>query len=223
MEKRKTEILTEMRRQMNGVVADATKAVNGAGIFSYGVLVPVIRAVAATYHPDHLLAQYLFSSDIRELKIAAVYIADTGAVTMEQAEKWKNSLATFEIADHAATGLFSKTSIAMEIARSWSRENDPLIQKAAMMTAGKQLQRIKNADTGTARECFRMAENALENENRIVLNSIAFMLVQLAKTSPENLDLVRKYVRELENSLSGQRKYTAGEIAWQLEFFNDYP
>ncbi len=69
-------LLARLRKETNGaVVAD----MESRGLHyhrNYGVSQHAVRTVAKEFSPDHEFAKYLWLQPVRELKLAAVTIAD---------------------------------------------------------------------------------------------------------------------------------------------------
>ena len=74
-------LLGRFRRERNGVVADTMQYRGKAYGLNYGVSLPTIRAVARAERPDSDFARFLYRQDVRELKLAAFWIADPVQVT----------------------------------------------------------------------------------------------------------------------------------------------
>jgi len=131
------EILRRLKPEMHGAaVEDMARRGISYGL-SYGVAVPVIRKVAREYAPDPALAAYLFRQDVRELKLAAVYVDNPGQVTATQMRNWASAMPAPEIMEHAAMNLFYASPDAVEIIMEWLDDNDPLRLKGALYMAGK--------------------------------------------------------------------------------------
>lgn len=75
---RMVELLGRLRREMNGAVADSMRVRGRPYGLNYGVSLPTIRAIARSCPPDHAFARYLFLQDVRELRLAALTLAEPG-------------------------------------------------------------------------------------------------------------------------------------------------
>lgn len=131
------EILRRLKPEMHGAaVEDMARRGVSYGL-SYGVAVPVIRKVAREYAPDPALAGYLFRQDVRELKLAAVYVDNPEHVTAEQMKNWTSVMPASEVMEHAAMNLFYASPDAEEVMAEWLDSNDPLRLKGALYMGGK--------------------------------------------------------------------------------------
>ncbi len=147
-------LLRRLRIEMNGAVTDAMRAYGGqpSGYgLNYGVSLPTIREVAAASAPDSELAALLWRQDVRELKLAALFIDDPqtlDAARMEQwADAWRGST---ELAEQSAMQLFWRSPAAWTVAVRWATatgdESDPLRRLAAFFMVG----RLTDATAGAA-------------------------------------------------------------------------
>lgn len=69
-------LLGALRREMNGAVADAMHYYGKRYGLNYGVSLPTIRTIASEQPTNNSLALYLYKQDVRELRLAALHIAD---------------------------------------------------------------------------------------------------------------------------------------------------
>ena len=95
-----------MRKQMNGAVADAMFYYGTRYGLNYGVSLPTVREIAAEAGKDHELALYLFKQQVRELKLAALHIADAEQISAATSSTWADGITTSELAEEAAFALY---------------------------------------------------------------------------------------------------------------------
>lgn len=134
----KKEILGELRSDMNGAVVESMREYSGEEpFFSYGVTMPKIKVTVREYAPNHELAQELFNSRIRELKLAGIYMDAPESVTITQMEQWSESFFSIEIAENCGSMLFFAAPEALKIAGEWLGSDVPNKIKAALLMVGK--------------------------------------------------------------------------------------
>ncbi|MFI3267156.1 MAG: DNA alkylation repair protein [Rikenellaceae bacterium] len=121
------QLLTRLKREKNGAVVDAVDSLIEKTMFSYGVSLPTIKTIVAEYKNNHILALNLFQSNIRELKLSAIYIDNPEDVTIEQVKEWTNTLTSLELVENVTFALFSKCDIAEEIIEYWLTFENPLL------------------------------------------------------------------------------------------------
>ncbi len=129
-------LLGELRRERNGAVADAMCLCGKPYGLNYGVSLPTMRRIARAETPDHDFARYLYVQDVRELRLAALYIAQPERVTMDEAEFWAAGIVNSEVAEEASFALLSRVGVLPELFRSWITAS-PLLQYAALLAAAR--------------------------------------------------------------------------------------
>lgn len=129
-------LLGELRRERNGAVADAMCLCGKPYGLNYGVSLPTLRRIARAETPDHDFARYLYVQDVRELRLAALYIAQPERVTADEAEFWAAGIVNSEVAEEASFALLSRVGVLPAIFESWMAAS-PLLQYAALLAAAR--------------------------------------------------------------------------------------
>ncbi|WP_296113338.1 DNA alkylation repair protein [uncultured Alistipes sp.] len=129
-------LLGELRRERNGAVADAMCLCGKPYGLNYGVSLPTLRRIARAEMPDHDFARYLYVQDVRELRLAALYIAQPERVTADEADFWAAGIINSEVAEEASFALLSRVGVLPELFRSWITAS-PLLQYAALLAAAR--------------------------------------------------------------------------------------
>lgn len=129
-------LLGELRRERNGAVADAMCLCGKPYGLNYGVSLPTLRRIARAETPDHDFARYLYVQDVRELRLAALYVAQPERVTADEAAFWAAGIINSEVAEEASFALLSRVGVLPELFRSWITAS-PLLQYAALLAAAR--------------------------------------------------------------------------------------
>lgn len=184
------EIFGLLKRQMNGAVSGAMTEHGLKYAMNYGVSLPTIKSIALPFALDHELAADLYRQEIREMKIAAIYIDDPDQVTLEQAEKWSEWWETTEIAQICAMELFWKSPDAIKIVSAWFDNHNQLKHLAACHIIGKIAPFV---DHNTLKPFVTETNNA-------------FALREIYKAHPE----LRSKIRLLADQID--------DLSWQIEY-----
>ncbi len=131
------ELLVRLRNEMNGAASAEMTARGLVYGLNYGVSAPTIKKIADEYFPDHDLAEKLFGSDVRELKLAAVWIDDPQRVDTAQMRRWAAAFSNEEVADRVVMGLFYAAPGAGTVALEWLGADDPALVAAGLRLAGR--------------------------------------------------------------------------------------
>lgn len=133
-------LLGRLRKEMNGAVAD-TMYYYGKGYgLNYGVSLPTIRQIAMAEGKEHEFAQYLYKQQVRELKLAALHLAQAERLTTESAEEWAAGVINSEMAEEMAFALLEKSPELLEIYKLWSRSEREMLTYSAMMAMARHAQ-----------------------------------------------------------------------------------
>lgn len=202
----KKEILAELRRDTNGAVVGTMFEMLGSEQYvNYGVTIPSIKKVAREYAPDHALAQAVFSSKIREMKLCAIYMDDPNEVTEEQMELWSESFDSVEILENCCSMLFYKAPSGLKVARRWIDK----FPYAALLLAAKRARTMYIKEEGDL--YMQILSYGLGLEDRgTIFQAKCQLLVALSNASVE----MRRAVSLLE--LSDE---VLDEINWQISEF----
>lgn len=130
-------LLGELRRERNGAVADAMTCYGKPYGLNYGVSLPTLRSLARAETPDHDFARYLYRQDVRELRLAALHIAEPARLTEPESSDWAAGIVNTEIAEEAAFALLSRAGVFPRLFEKWIADPDPLLQYAALLAAAR--------------------------------------------------------------------------------------
>lgn len=191
--KKTIEIMRRLKTEMNGAVADAMKERGMNYGLNYGVSAVTVRDVARYYAPDHSLALHLFEQDVRELKLAAIYIDDPAKVTQQQMNLWMTEPVTDEIAEHCATALFYAAPCAEETAKDWIAGANV---KAALLMIGKRAATGLLSDGG---DFLRLIEKGVNSVVITKVNSCVYALCKIGGMSQEMRAKVEDCLTRLAN------------------------
>lgn len=206
-------LMRRLRIEMNGAVTDAMREYGGGqqgyGL-NYGVSLPTIREVAAEYAPDHELAQTLWQQDVREMKLAALFVEDDAAVTAEQMERWAADWRVPELAEQCAMQLFWRSPEAWPTAVGWgvlTGEGSALRRLAAFYMLGRLAAGAQVADEAFAEA---LADGRLFG-SAATERSVVYALREIYRH--------REALRERVMAVLPQvPQEVADEVRWQVEY-----
>lgn len=126
-------LLGAMRRERNGAVADAMRYYGADYGLNYGVSLPTVRTLARACGRDHEFARYLYAQEVRELRLAALHIAEPERLTADEFAFWGGGICNSEVAEEAAFALLGRIDAFDELFRSWCNGGTLLEGYAAVM------------------------------------------------------------------------------------------
>lgn len=203
-------LLSRMRKEMNGAVADAMFCYGKPYGLNYGVSLPTIRMIARQIEPNNDLAQYLFKQQVRELQLAAMHIAQSDQLTLEEIETWGDGIVNSEIAEEMAFTILRHHPQIREIFQSWGMSENEFKVYAALLAAAK-------SNSGTLKSC-------LDSITRIIVSfpssrPIAQGVVALLDSAYAQQELkapVKELLANLEDSPASD--YIREEMEWRMDY-----
>lgn len=209
---RMSALLAEMRRNMDGVTAEAMYNAGVRGLLNYGVSIPAIRNIARATGKDHGFARFLYRQQVRELRMAAVSVAAPGCVTADELPFWMEGSPSTELLDELAMQLISRTAppVLEAVMAQWLERGGRDEQYAAMMA----LSRAADYDRRRALEGLAAAVSAAGDDMRL-----AHAAVMLAVSAAAADDVLVAQIRRMAASLAEcgpAGRHFADETEWMI-------
>ena len=204
-----TEELT--RREMNGAVAESMQRGEGGYGLNYGVSIPAIRAIAGRVGTDHAFARFLYRQDVRELRMAALTIADPASVTPDNVDEWFVGRMPEELIEELALRLLSRCGrpVLDTLCGRWLRAGSGAERYAALMALARA--RVQEFDAAAVVEAVPDAVAACPDDLRLARGAAAFVQSASARIAPERL---ARMIERLPDSRGGA--YLRDELAWMI-------
>ena len=204
-------LLGALRREMNGAVANGMYLYGRPYGLNYGVSLPTVRSIARAEGCDHDFARYLFRQQVRELRLAALHIADPRRLDIAEAAFWAEGITNSEAAEEAAFALLSKSPSIKEIYGEWSRSDDEFTAYSALMAAARSIADdasvIESVPSIVARHCASrpVAQGA------VALLAAACTSERMRACVMAALDSIR----DMQGSFAPE--YITDEMSWRME------
>ena len=202
-------LLGKMRKQMNGAVADAMFYYGTRYGLNYGVSLPTVREIAEEVGKDHELALYLFKQQVRELKLAALHIADAEQITAATSSTWTDGITTSELAEEAAFAMLSHCPSLNEIYDKWVKSENEFATYAALMALSRssvispeQLDPLPNITC-------RFSTSRPIAQGVVALLAAAYL-------NPALQEAVKATLEKLPDTPASE--YVRDEMSWRMEF-----
>ena len=207
---RMVELLGRLRREMNGAVADSMRVRGRPYGLNYGVSLPTIRAIARSCPPDHAFSRYLFLQDVRELRLAALTLAEPRQVVPAEFDAWGAGIVNSEVAEEAAFALLSRTECVRELYAAWMAATDPLLRYAALLSAA----RSRSVPVQEALAPLP-ALAADFPEDLLLADGVVALLASVGTDRPEGRDAVLRVVGTLPQTAAAD--HIREQMAWRLD------
>lgn len=126
------ELMAEVRRHLNGVVAAAIRN-EGAGYpFCLGVPLPTLREIGRRYAPNQPLARLLLSRAMRESMLLASIIGDPSRHNASDTQLWVDTFKYGECIEVACADYFWKLDSARQLVYEWLFMDELKMQRAGI-------------------------------------------------------------------------------------------
>ena len=131
-----THIRADLRAAMNGIASQAIRQSGMAYRLVYGVELPRLRDIAASYTPDRHLAQQLWGEDVRELRMLAVMLYPREEFGADIADIWIDDIQPrqSELAGLLCMELIARQPYAPDMAFRWIADERPVRQLCGYLT-----------------------------------------------------------------------------------------
>ncbi len=205
-------LLARMRRERNGAVADAMRYYGTAYGLNYGVSLPTVRQIARSEDRDHAFALMLCMQYVREIKLAALHLAEPERLTLEEASQWAAGLVNSELAEEAAFALLRRTPHFPAIFAAWTKAETPLLAYAAMLGGA----RSTHLTEQWLRPTLETVHRATGETARLVAQGAVALLEALGRQNETSRQAVLSAVDPFESSGNPEEKFVREELLWRL-------
>lgn len=202
------ELLGNLRREMNGAVADSMYYSGKRYGLNYGVSIPTIRSIARNVQPDMSLAKYLLTQQVRELQLAALHIVPVEELTADDAIAIEKHVTNSELAEEASFTLFGRCSCFNEISERWMESGNEQLMYCALLSAA----RNPIADRITI--ATKLRQIITDGTSNIIAQGAIVLLTSIAN-SPDKA-IVSDLLKALPDTAASDK--IREEVAWMLEY-----
>ena len=208
---RMIELLGLVRKQMNGAVAESMATHNQKYGLNYGVSIATLREIADKQPRDYAFAKYLYTQQVRELKLLACHLADPAVLDPHEFPFWSRGIANAELAEELAFALLSKIYDINSLMGVWSTESNEMVAYAALMAASRNERTLTEV-------AYIAIENAIRAnpESAYIANGVVSLVCYIAskdKTVKVGIPVLLERVAECPT-----KQRVVEELEWRLEY-----
>ncbi len=214
-------LLGEMSRMVNGAVASSMRFYGAEYGLNYGVSLPTIRDIAkrevsnveCDSVANHALSHLLYRQEVRELKLAAFWLADGNLLCEEgDFDFWFNGIINSEVAEEAAFALFGRAECngVAEQLLARSGDNSELLHYCAMLTLARQ-----GVSFDYLLRRWPAVVAMLSSEESLLPKGVVVLLESLIKQDVPSV-AIESLVEQLPDGKA--KSFVKEEISWRLEF-----
>ena len=194
------DIKTQLRLSMNGVVSQSMREKGINYKLNFGVELPRIKSIAASFEKNHDLAQTLWKEDIRECKILAGLLQPIETFYPEIADIWVENMPTMEIAELTCMNLFQNLPYAPAKSFQWIAAEEEYAQICGYLTIARLLVKKGDMTERVAGEFLDQAISAVLSGSYRVRNSAMLAIRKYMQHSEEHAFQVCRLVEGMKDS-----------------------
>jgi len=167
-------LLYRLRKEMNGAALDTMRYFGADYERNYGVQIYAIRRLAEEIGTDDEFARALYTQNIREMRLVALWIADAAAVMPTDFDFWAAGIINSEVAEQASHALFSRIDSIDTLLQRWCSEGDALCAYCALLAAARNANRTNEVARNAIIEALHRFD-----DNALIVRGASALAVQL--------------------------------------------
>lgn len=204
LEQKKRLLLYRLRKEMNGAALDTMRYFGSDYERNYGVQIYAIRNLARELGEDHDLAKYLYTQNIREVRLVALWIASAEEISVSDFDFWASGIINSEVAEQASHALLSRINNIAELLTVWCGSDNALLAYTALLSAS----RSGSIESQKVVEAILSAVTRFA-DNRLIAQGATPLAMQLSD------DAVRELLALLPDNPTS--RLLREEIAWRVD------
>jgi 3-methyladenine DNA glycosylase AlkD len=187
---------------------------------SYGVNMPVLRALGKELGKDHVLAQELWAIDTRETRILASLVDEKDKVTEDQMELWVKAFSYWEIVDQVIINLFEHTPFAFKKALEWSMREPEFERRAGFVLIARIAGRNKTIERSELEPFIPLIVKGSTDERAGVKKAVNWALREFGKRDPESNKVAIEVAKRILMLDSKAARWVASDALRELRSEN---
>lgn len=147
-----------------------------------GISNPDMRKIARLVGRDHVRAMALWRTGIREARLLALYTAEPGGLTADEARAWAADFASWEIVD-AAADLFVEARLDAVLVPEFAEDERAFVRRAAFAMIAGAAVHLKREPDATLLAWLPLIERHAGDDRNFVRKAVNWALRNIGKRS----------------------------------------
>jgi 3-methyladenine DNA glycosylase AlkD len=147
-----------------------------------GISNALLRPLARKIKRDHVRAQKLWDSDIREARLLAAFTDEPKKVTLEQARRWAAEFNSWEIVD-TASDLFCDAGLQSVLISEFAADEREFVRRTAFAMMAWSAVHMKKEPDATLVAWLPLIERHASDPRNFVKKAVNWALRQIGKRS----------------------------------------
>ena len=184
---------------------------------AFGVSAPAIRTIAKEVGCNHELALKLWSTEIYDARILAVFIDDPKLTTETQMDRWVKNFDNWAICDGCCIHLFRKTPFAWKKAVAWSKRKEEFVKRAGFTLFATLAVHDKQADDKKFIQLLPIIKRESKDDRNGVKKAVNWALRQIGKRNLVLNKLAIQAAKEIKKIDSPSARWIASDALRELQ------
>lgn len=214
--------IAEIRRKimlsMNGIVSEKMTQSGIVYKKNYGVDIPRLKEIAASYSKNSDLAQRLWLTKIRETMIIASLLYPKDKFTKQSANEWVSEFHHVELVEQVSMNLFQKLPFANELCLNWIYSNHSWTAITGYVLSARVYDKFSLQDT------YSVINKAFESSDTADLHlykAIALCLSRMCRISKEICNFISTQLDVISETNSSSQRYISSEVKQEIFFLDN--
>jgi len=219
MDNKLKQIRTRLRLAMNGVVSTSMREKGVDYKLNFGVSLPKIKEIAASFEKEALLAETLWQQDVREMKILATLLYPIEEFTIEIADRWGQEVRNQEIAEQYVFNLLQELPFAETLAARWIYKDEEFLSVLGFLLYTRLCMRgiqIPEAHADLLiRKAIEMMDTGLSRRQQAAL----LALKHFGRQKQDQADTVLRAVDHYKDSESYEKQELYDTLKFEFDYY----
>ena len=211
----------QLRLAMNGAASQSMRQKGLSYKINFGVELPRLKQIAATFPKEHHLAQALWKEEIRECKILATMLQPVESFLPEIADIWVERMPTQELAEIASMYLFQHLPYAPQKSLQWMASEDEMAQACGLLTAARLLQKKGDLTERVENELLDQGVASFLSGPYVVRSAASALLRRYMQHSDAHAFTLCRRVECMKNSPNEAERLLYQLVASEVDAFFD--
>lgn len=219
MEDKIKAIRTRLRLGMNGVVSQSMREKGVVYKLNFGLQLPQIREIAASFGKEAALARALWKEDIREFKILATLLHPEEEFELQDALQWISDAPYGEIAEQLCFNLFKNLYYAEELAWLGFFREEGYFRTVAFLLAAHLCRTGCRLKEQTVYALLSTGRYVLDQGSSAGQRAVLVAWKQYGRQSAEQAAQVLSVVGDYKDSGSPEQEEFYNDLKFEFDYF----
>lgn len=214
------EIENDLRRAMNGVIANSMREKGIVYKLNFGVALPEIKEIARKYDKDAALAEALWQEDIREFNILATLLQPVDSFSSDQAKRWISEIPYQEVAEQLCVNLLKELPYAEHLVLEYFFKEKRFDRIVAFLLAAQLCKNGYQLQAYTIYALLGVGRHVMDRGVSVEQQSVMIALKQFGRQSPHRAAQVLSVVEEYKGSGHPEQEEFYNDLKFEFEYYH---